>query len=99
MFAVLVREPFFLTVDQFMELDDWTVMNVYFRPNANEESPEKGYRPVRRAQPEDIQSGDLQAIPIASYKDLFFDSWRKQGMAEADIEKRFWELNPDWKDV
>jgi len=88
MWAVLCREPFFLTREQFLDLDDWTLTNVYFRPNANEGNEKKlWYWPVDREDKDNPVTGEL------SLRDLFMtttgEAMNKLGYSEADIEARF----------
>lgn len=65
-----------------MDLDDWTLINVYFRPNQNDH-PLKGYWPVGR-------KGTVSDVgqPMG-FKEMFFKVWRDRGMAEKDIEERY----------
>jgi len=72
-----------MTREEFMDLSDWDLVNVIFRPNANEDDPEKGYWPVTRDNPDDRTVGEL------SHRQVFFDHARRRGIPEEEIEERF----------
>lgn len=70
-----------MTREQFLDLDDWALINVYFRPNENSD-PLEGYWPQER------QGSDRETIAVGP-KESFFYVWRKRGMAEEEIEARY----------
>ena len=73
-----------MTREQFMDLDDWTLINVYLRPNQNEDDPLEGYLPVGR-----VNKDDKPKSPIAASnpRDVFFYIWRQRGKTDAEIEE------------
>lgn len=93
---MLCREPFNLTRQQFLDLDDWTVNNVYFRPNANADRPDRGYWPKARH-----KEGD-QAERGTNWREIFYGpdgnrlkAMRTVGMSEEEIEAKFQNFMKD----
>ena len=72
-----------------MDLDDWTLMNVYFRPNDNADEPEKGYWPVIREDPDD-PTVKSYGEGIIGYKQAFFDNAKRRGDTPEEAQRR-WE--------
>ncbi len=81
---MLSREPWFLTREQFMDLDDWTMINVYFRPNLYEHDPEVGYWPVPR-----VGEGRSRVAEPIAFDAMVYDLWKKRGMTDAEIDAKF----------
>lgn len=84
--ALLAREPFFITREQWEELDDWYIVNVLFRPSTNEAHPENGYWPVGRMDPDDPTVGDL------TFREMFYLPERVRAMKEAGMTPEDMEM-------
>lgn len=94
MWAILCREPYLMTKQQFMELDDWTLYNVYLRPDFNQDNDgSKPYWPVPRKNPNEPEGDSV------SFKELCYRLWNKQGMTEEEIEERFTKSFPTYGEV
>lgn len=73
--------------DQWLDEDDWWMVNVVCRPDRNAERPERGYYPVPRSGPKGVD----QAI---SFRELFFlpervRAMRALGMTDGEMEEAY----------
>lgn len=90
--AILCREPFLMTREQFMDLDDWALYNVFSRPDFNKQNDgSKPYWPVPRKIGDEGQE--------VSFKELCFMLWSKQGMTPEEMEERFVQSFPSYGEV
>lgn len=61
-------------------MDDWTMVNSYFRPNRNEDNPDAPfYWPVPRFDPNDPPGEEI------SLRDMFFKKWLPAARAAGRI--------------
>lgn len=79
-FAVLCRKPFNLTMEQYLALDDWQIVNVYFRPPTGESAKRGYYWPM----PSRDREQDLRLTRYVYYRE-----GRRNGIDEKII-KRGW---------
>lgn len=84
LWAVLRRKPWYMTREEFMDMDDWSMLNVYLRPNENEDRPEDGYWPVVRHDP-----SVGKPLVTSDFKSVVFHVWRLRGMTEEEMETMF----------
>lgn len=68
-----------MTREQFMDLDDWALVNVFCRPSTKED----GYWPVPRFNP-----FDPPVAPV-SLDEQFVAIWRMRGLKDAEILERY----------
>lgn len=81
-----------MTKEEFMRLGDWDMVNVLFRPDKNEDHPERGYFPVRRRF---VGDGGLVERDI-SWRETYFGvkgerlrAMLDAGMTREEAEARF----------
>lgn len=77
-FAILCRKPHCLTLEQYLQLDDWQIVNVYFRPP----TPEAAKRGYYWPQPPRLLDENLAGTRFA-----YFRLGRQNGLEEAAIRK------------
>jgi hypothetical protein len=77
-FAILCRKPFNLTLEQYLQLDDWQIVNVYFRPPTPESAKRGYYWPA----PPAMHDEDL-----LGYKQTYYELAKESGWELEKIKK------------
>ena len=83
---MLRREPMLMTLDEFMRLHDWALINGIGRPNQHLD-PAKGYFPVARVNPDD------PPVEWLTFRDMFMRTtgkrMRQLGAKDEEVEERW----------
>jgi hypothetical protein len=82
----MCRDFFQMNLDEFMDMDDWLMVNAYTRPSSHSD-PLKPYMPVPRDDPEDPSRG------VIGGKDLWWSTTGKamktMGFSDVEIQQRY----------
>lgn len=77
-YAILCRKPFNLPLAEFLRLDDWQIVNVYFRPPTADSAKHGYYWPMPASKTE----ADLDATMF-----VYFREGRRNGVDEKTIRR------------